>query len=141
MPARAIAGHCPAFDPTWHGLCIPLVLSVLPIPLLGVSAMPDFPVNPRHAALIAAADDYAMDMAIRSDSTRIQRLLVESPMLSSLPGLTLACDICSLTIEDDISPVLLFKGHVLTASDVLWLVDLGFDYNYLDGITTTPVII
>ena len=63
-------------------------------------------------------------------------------MLSSLPGQTLACDICDITIDDDtIHPVLLFKGHVLTASDVLWLVDLGFDYSYINGITTTPVII
>jgi len=57
-------------------------------------------------------------------------------MLSSLPGQTLACDI----IGDD-NTMLLWKGYVLTAEDVLWLVDLGFDYSYLRGITTTPVII
>jgi len=96
----------------------------------------DFPVNPRHAALIAAADDYAMDQAALSRN-QARRSIIDSAMLSSLPGQTLACDICDITIDDDtIHPVLLWKGHVLTASDVLWLVDLGFDYSRIASLVS-----
>ena len=105
--------------------------------------MSDFPVNPRHAALIAAADDYAMDQIelrkqwleelIAGRCPAFKQFLDE---LAELAGLTLACDI----IGDD-NTMLLWKGYVLTAEDVLWLVDLGFDYSYIKGVTTTPVVL
>ena len=96
--------------------------------------MSDFPVNPRHAALIAAADDYAMDQ-IELRKQWLHEAEIESNAiyreLAELAGLTLACDI----IGDD-NTMLLWKGYVLTDEDVLWLVDLGFDYSYIKGVTT-----
>jgi len=87
----------------------------------------DFPVNPRHAALIAAADDYAMDQAALSRNQAAARIRLGSVSMDKFIGATVTRSIRSPGESELLFP----QGHVLTDCDCDELAEWGFSTSYI----------